>query len=97
MDTLVVKFFKQMNAVNIALDPMTRSQFKATFPEADPLQKIYVVIDGRNITDRVEKHFLPALLGIEMDFLAQRVKKVVFMDGDKNEIFFSKDLTNAEA
>lgn len=97
MDTLVVKFFKQMNAVNIALDPKMRREFKATFPEADPLPKIYVVIDDRNITDRVEKHLLPALLGIEMDVLATKVKRLVFVDGDKDEVFFAKSFNYAEA
>lgn len=88
MKDLVISVSQQIDGYNFSLSPKMRKEMSALFPHASLLPHIFISyeskLDFEGVYDRVEKHILPFLTGVELNELAKYFDRVVFLDNDSN-------------
>ena len=83
-DTVEIKVSKQMDGYNFSLNPLEEKALKEAFPDAKPLDGIFVAFDKKGnvelLYDRVSKYIFPALVGIESRKDLKKIKRLVFIE-----------------
>ncbi len=91
MENLTVNVSKQLDGFNFSLSPLTRQNIQNEFPNANPIQSIFVTFDVKAdfnlLHGKIEKYIYPALTGIP-DKNLQDVENIQFVDSlTKKELY----------
>lgn len=91
METIKVNVNKTMDGLTFSLLPSLRDLIRKNVPGAMPVNSIFVSYDVKNnfdaYFDNLQKHILPALLGMD----SEQIKKqnVQFIDTQTKKILYS--------
>lgn len=91
-ETINIDVVRQLDGLNFSLSPSSLKKLKSIFPDAAPINSIFVnsdnYVDFKEYIGRIEDHLFPILLGISNDKTLKKRAKIRFVNPENSKTLY---------